>query len=210
MKIDHKSDDTRNRILVAAKHHFLKFGYDKTKLEDIVSEAHVSKTAIYKIFGGKQELFFALNDAILGEKRLELVETSKPMQASTFDEMRSCLAAFANNYLEIILHLDRLALLRLNISLANRYPKAASQFYTTGPETAVKILEKFFASLQEQKLLNIADSRFAATSFLALLRGNHQIRALLDPAYRLPEQTRTAHIDNVVTQFIKGAAPTPA
>ena len=55
-------DSTKNQILEAALHVFVKSGYSKTTMDDIVNESGLSKGAIYHHYGSKKELFLALID----------------------------------------------------------------------------------------------------------------------------------------------------
>jgi len=55
-------DNTKNQILEAALHVFVKSGFSKTTMDDIVSESGLSKGAIYHHYGSKKELFLALID----------------------------------------------------------------------------------------------------------------------------------------------------
>ena len=55
-------DSTKNQILEAALRVFVKSGFSKTTMEDIVNESGLSKGAIYHHYGSKKELFLALID----------------------------------------------------------------------------------------------------------------------------------------------------
>lgn len=57
---DSKNLQRRQRILDAASSLSLRFGYDKTTVEDIAREAGISKGAVYLHFKGKDLLFEAL------------------------------------------------------------------------------------------------------------------------------------------------------
>lgn len=69
-------EETINRILDVAARLFTQKGYDATSLQDIISESHLSKGAIYHHFASKEEIFSAIfqrvgreNTAILAEVR---------------------------------------------------------------------------------------------------------------------------------------------
>jgi AcrR family transcriptional regulator len=67
------SDKTRAQILRAALKHFANAGYAATSVQQIVSEAKVSKPALYYYFQDKSDLFSALVNEALDE-RYELVQ----------------------------------------------------------------------------------------------------------------------------------------
>jgi AcrR family transcriptional regulator len=55
-------DNTKTQILEAALHVFVKSGYSKTTMDDIVSKSGHSKGAIYHYYSSKKDLFLALID----------------------------------------------------------------------------------------------------------------------------------------------------
>jgi AcrR family transcriptional regulator len=54
-----KSDDTRERILVAAIQRFSKFGYRRTSINDVAEEAGLARATVYLYWRRKQDLFVA-------------------------------------------------------------------------------------------------------------------------------------------------------
>jgi AcrR family transcriptional regulator len=61
-----RSEETRSRILDAAIRRFAIAGYDSASVEDICTEAGVSKGAFYHHFPTKQAIFLALMQGWLG------------------------------------------------------------------------------------------------------------------------------------------------
>ena len=55
-------DSTKHQILDAAMHVFVRNGYSKTTMDDIVNHSGLSKGAIYHYYGSKKELFLSLID----------------------------------------------------------------------------------------------------------------------------------------------------
>ncbi len=203
MKNNHNNNETKNRILSAAKDHFFIKGYEATRLEDIVRQAQVSKTSIYKIFGGKRELFLALNENFLDES-LRAIRAAKPQGATSLEEVRVSLNSFGENYLKIITQKDRLALLRLNICQANNINETALDYYNAGPRAVVRILTEFFMEIKKLNVLNIQCEQTAATQFAAMLRGNYLFRALLDTTFELSLNAIQTHVKAAVSLFING------
>ena len=52
--------DKKQRILSAAKAVFLKYGYGRVTMNDLARAAHISRPALYLVFGKKQDLFRAV------------------------------------------------------------------------------------------------------------------------------------------------------
>jgi len=88
---------TRERILDAALSVFSRKGYHEARVDEIVSEAKVSKGAIYLHFPNKEKLFVALVDqfANLIERRVSEAIKDKQWIASVKVAIATVLAAFA-------------------------------------------------------------------------------------------------------------------
>jgi len=203
MKTNHNYDNTRNRILEAAEKQFLNYGYDSTRLEDIVREARVSKTAIYKIFGGKRELFLALNETMI-DGLIKKIKSLSTLNTHTFSDIRSSLIIFGNRYINALLQEHRLSLFRLNLSIATRFQDAAKNYYKSGPQVIQDSLSDFFKDAHEKKLLCIPNATFAASQFMALIRGNDHIHALLEIGYRPDDTVLSDYVESSVTLFLNG------
>jgi AcrR family transcriptional regulator len=63
-----RTEDTRRRLLEAARRVFLKRGWFGTSLEMIVREAGLTKGAVYSRFKSKADLFLALLEERIGER----------------------------------------------------------------------------------------------------------------------------------------------
>lgn len=82
-----RSEETRSRILEAAIKLFSNRGYNKASVDDICSEAGISKGAFYHHFESKQALFLALLDSWL-QTVDKAIEASKDKTApETFMQM---------------------------------------------------------------------------------------------------------------------------
>ncbi|MCL1827217.1 MAG: TetR/AcrR family transcriptional regulator [Candidatus Cloacimonetes bacterium] len=71
-------------ILEAAKKVFVKYGYQKTSMEDIAKEAMIGKGSIYYYFNTKEDIFINIMENITKEVITEL--ETKISQAKTFRE----------------------------------------------------------------------------------------------------------------------------
>src|SRR5260221_2636626 len=54
-----KSEDTTEKILVAAIQRFSKFGYRRTSINDVAEEAGLARATVYLYWKRKQDLFVA-------------------------------------------------------------------------------------------------------------------------------------------------------
>jgi AcrR family transcriptional regulator len=80
---------TREAILSAARDHFFADGYAATTIASIAADANASVDTIYKSFGGKPGLLYALcQDALTGAGAVPAEERSDAMQAAEPDPRR--------------------------------------------------------------------------------------------------------------------------
>ncbi len=109
-------DDINRRILDAARQLFMRFGYEKTTLNDIAEQARVSKTTLYNRWKNKDVLF---NRLLWQESRQYMEEWMQRIEddpeGGTFPGIyRNALLALRNYpFLETLYSADRLAVSRL-------------------------------------------------------------------------------------------------
>ncbi len=70
---DEKREARRTQIVGAALRCFIRSGYQRTSMADIIAESGLSAGAIYSYFPGKAELVLAVAGAILADRRSELL-----------------------------------------------------------------------------------------------------------------------------------------
>jgi len=85
--MQHRSEETRSKIIESAIKLFSNQGYNKASVDDICEDAGISKGAFYHHYKSKQELFLALLDVWL--KNIDhAIEVSKDKTApETFMQM---------------------------------------------------------------------------------------------------------------------------
>ena len=84
MTLQKRGEETRSRILEAAKECFAQHGYDGTSVAEICHRAGVTKGAFYHHFPSKQALFLELMDRWLAELDAQLAATC--VEADTVPE----------------------------------------------------------------------------------------------------------------------------
>lgn len=203
MTLNKNFEDNRQKILTAASEQFLLKGYDETRLDDIVRNARVSKTAIYTIFGGKRELFIAISED-LSEQLVHATIDNSNIALHDIDELRDVLSRIGENYLKIALQQDKLANFRMCLSMASRAQEVAKQFYYYGHGKISDYLTEFLEAATDADLLQISNCQQAASQFLSLVRGNTHLRALFDVDYHPSDNSIKEAADQSVELFIKG------
>jgi TetR/AcrR family transcriptional regulator, repressor for uid operon len=83
--------DVKEKIVDAALVTFSKYGYDRTRMDDIAEAAKVSKGRLYLYFKSKEELFYAISERNIRELKEQL---------STLFTKREHLISDAENFYE--------------------------------------------------------------------------------------------------------------
>jgi TetR/AcrR family transcriptional regulator, mexJK operon transcriptional repressor len=181
-------------ILEAAKRVFLREGYSASM--DLVSaEAGVSKQTVYNHFASKEGLFRAIVDDLASELLDVLVE-----RVSTRADPACTLEALARRFLKLLLMPSSLALHRMLVAEAPRFPDLAREIYAGGAARAVEELADYLEEQSRRGMLAVEDPALAADQFFGALRGHLQLRALLDPR-NMPGE---AEIERALTHAVGG------
>jgi TetR/AcrR family transcriptional regulator, mexJK operon transcriptional repressor len=163
----------RLAITAAAAERFVAQGYELANLDDIAERAGVSKQTIYNHFKDKEALF----RAIIAELTNEL--TAPLHSASTKKDLRSILIDLGERCLEVSLRPSSLALHRLIISAALRFPDLGPNIYAAGAARMIDDLAKLIKQHTYAEDLQVGDPRSAAEQFFGMLTGFDHFRALL-------------------------------
>lgn len=192
-------------ILAAARRTFLASGFGAVSMDAIAREAGASKATLYAYFSSKEELFGAVV-ASEGERYF------RSFSARELDprEVEASLTEIARRFLELVLSPDAIAVNRITIAEAMRFPQLGEVFWRAGPERTRSQIEAFLRRAAQIGTLDIADARLAAEQFIALLRGDIHLRQLLrlDTAFGQAELDAAA--SSAVRTFLKAFGTTDA
>ena len=162
----------RAAIVAAATDLFLRQGYHDTSTDQIAAAAAVSKQTVYNQFGDKKNLF---HDIILGvTATAERFAGELPQSIATIREpadVAPALRALARRYLAAVMNPQVLALRRLMIGEANRFPQLAADYYDRAPARVLAALADVFDRLAARGLLTTDDPAHAAEHFAYLVLG---------------------------------------
>ncbi|HWB48164.1 MAG TPA: TetR/AcrR family transcriptional regulator [Stellaceae bacterium] len=193
-------------ILAAAQRAFLAGGFGAVSMDAIARAAGASKATLYAYFASKEELFGAVV-AREGERYFH------GFSARELDphEAEASLTEIAHRFLNLVLSPDAIAVNRITIAEAVRFPQLGEVFWRAGPERTRAQIEAFLRRADNAGTLAVGDARLAAEQFIALLRGDIHQRQLLriDPAIDPAELAAAAR--NAVATFLRafGKAGSP-
>lgn len=179
----------RDLILNTARDLFLVQGFEGTSIDQIAEAAGVSRQTIYNNFDGKEALFKALAGALADHVVEPLL--GDELQGS---DVESTLTKLAERALSLMVLPSTLALHRLVVTEAPKFPSVARQIYQSGAARAAQALAAYLALQSARGVLAVEDAELAAEHFFGMLAGHRQYRALLgvEEPGRPPIDTRAA------------------
>jgi AcrR family transcriptional regulator len=174
---------------------FLQHGYAGATVELVVRRARASKATIYSFFGGKEGLF----DALIDERAERILAGFPDFDRATVN-VRAALRHIAQRYLEVVMAREAIALYRLLVAEGPRYPKLVRGVYRIGQDRVLASLAKALRSWAARGRIRAVDPDRIATQFLAVVRGELHLRAMVG---LLPED-----LEEAIERAVHGAVET--
>ena len=155
----------RETLMHTALHSFLERGFEASSLESIARDAKVAKITIYRQFGGKEQLFCEA-----ARYALRYMQENLSAAVATEGPPDKVLRAIIGRIRDVSTNPDYLAILRMEIAAAPRFPSIARMAlsetgYALGP------LIEYLQNLKEHRLIVIDDAREAAVQLSAVAGG---------------------------------------
>jgi len=144
-------DETRVRLIAAARHAFGTAGYANTSMDDLTAKAGLTRGALYHHFGGKEGLLAAVVDQIDEEVHQRLVKMSATAPSLWEGFRRRCRA-----YLELSLEQEirRIIMQDARAVLGDISPAAQSH--------CIAALQDMLEKLIEQRVIEQTDAQAVA------------------------------------------------
>ncbi|MFS2222553.1 TetR/AcrR family transcriptional regulator [Pantoea sp. B65] len=158
-----KTEDRRLKFVMAAGKLFMSHGFAAVTMESIAAEAASSKATLYNYFSSKETLFAAY----VVEAGKGLVERLLDAPACS-QTLPDTLHHLGMSYLELVTKPDIVALNRLIIGEAGRFPELAHLFYGEGPKKTLSYIDEVMSGLMEKGLLRQAETRTVSLHFKVL------------------------------------------
>jgi TetR/AcrR family transcriptional repressor of mexJK operon len=194
-----QSAQLSDRILNVAETLFLGHGFGATSIEAVAKRAGISKRTFYHRFPGKERLFEAVVRRLI-DRWLPPFDTELLSPPSLADGLRGS----AEHMLRIALTPEALALHRLVIHEAQRFPSLARIMHELGAASGIERIAQHFKPRIDSGELRAIDPRFAAEQFILSVVTGPQRRALgLGVPLTAAEITNWAR--EAVTLFLDGA-----
>jgi AcrR family transcriptional regulator len=190
----------REQMIAVAEQLFLQHGFANTSVNAIVREAGGSLATLYAEFGSKESLF----ESVLSERAARFFpeERSAPTRAL---DARTELRALATQMLKRMLSDDGLAVYRLAVHEAPRFPALRKALLEVGMPGLLERTSRYLKVLADRSALRIDDSpeamQLAASRFIALVQGQVVFSAACGGT--ISARTRTSHVNEAVEAFLK-------
>jgi AcrR family transcriptional regulator len=189
------------RILDAARKIFLELGFEGASIDEIAEVARSGKPTIYARYRDKRALF---TEVVTRDILSRITEFKSEVLTGATIEERLTSAAIT------LVHwgFDRIALMRLAVAEARRFPDLASNVSRTArdlsTELGVRLLGELAQSDQLSSLPAFAPERLATTArlFLDLVAVPMLLRALFEVNLKVLDAEIEAHVARSVAFFL--------
>jgi TetR/AcrR family transcriptional regulator, mexJK operon transcriptional repressor len=167
VEIDTESASAQRRktFVDLARDSFFSHGYAGTAMSSIAAKAGGSKTTLWSYFPSKQDLFVAVVDDLVGRFGTML---RVPLPPET--PVGHALGQFGNAMMSIVLTPQIVALHRLVIGEAGRFPELGRLFYERGPARGKARLAEYLEVAMADGRVQAGDPIRAASEFAFLCR----------------------------------------
>lgn len=176
---------------------FLERGLDAVSVDEIAKQSSVAKRFIYGRYRDKSELFVAAIEHALADRLDALHAFKLPHGRVAF-----ALLAFGRKLLDIALQPETLALQRLFISSAPRFPDLAKLFIARNRHRSMGEIERVLTHYADKGEIELAAPQLMAEQFFISVVGIPQRGALL--GLRETPQERERRLRTAVHLFLDG------
>lgn len=191
----------RAAILDAAKRLFIQSGFDGTSMDQIATEAGVSKLTVYSHFGDKESLFSAAIRAKCEEQMPPTLFLS-----GLEGNLREQLSAIARAFFTLITSEEAIGMHRMMMAPGTGDSHVRELFWQAGAQAVKDALTEFLRVRVARGELVIADLPGAASQFLCLVKGDLHMQLLCGVCCGTSEADMERHVAATVELFLRGYA----
>jgi TetR/AcrR family transcriptional repressor of mexJK operon len=205
-KLPKREQNRLNReraILDAALRVFAATGYSGAKMDDVATEAGVTKPTLYSYFPSKESLFQAM---MLGKRDVMLDVFEHPSQ----DGMVADLLVFAWAYADTVMRPEMLSLARLIIGEVQRFPEIGRAYQASGPDHLLRGIMRYLEGQRGAGRLVFEEAELAAQDLWGLILSAPRTQALYMPDAQPDRATLHRYIMNGLRVFLKAYSTAPA
>lgn len=197
----------RAAILDAAKRLFTTHGFDGVSMDQIATEAGVSKLTVYSHFGDKESLF----GAAIRAKCEEQLPAELFLVGGLEGNLREQLTAIARAFFTLVTSEEAVAIHRMMMMPGTGDAHVRELFWQAGPQ---RVKEGFAAFLRDEVAhgaLDIPDIERAASQFFCLIKGEVHMQLMCGLCCTPAPEAVEVHVQATVDLFLRAyGSPRPA
>ncbi|WP_433801219.1 TetR/AcrR family transcriptional regulator [Actinomycetospora sp. CA-084318] len=186
-----RDEPARAAIVRAATELFLAEGYQAAGTDRIAAAAAVSKQTVYNQFGDKRSLFAAVVLGVTATAEAFGAELTAALAAVQHpEEVVPALRKLLRRWAGVALSPRVLAMRRLVIAEAGRFPELAAEYHRRAPDATLRTVAAGLVDLVERGLAHVEDPDRVAADLAFVLFGAELDRALFHPDSPPPDAER--------------------
>ncbi|WP_074162270.1 TetR/AcrR family transcriptional regulator [Acinetobacter baumannii] len=168
--------DNKNRLIIQTVGDlFLEYGYSRVSINLIISKIGGSKRDLYAQFGDKEGLF----RSVIADVCQQVLDPLKalPVEGGSIEQ---ALTSFGRIFLSVLLSSRVIALQKLVLSEATRYPEFAKTFVQLGPVSAYNLAAELLMKRAEVGEIRVSKPKVMGALFCDMLVGLNMIFIILN------------------------------
>jgi AcrR family transcriptional regulator len=193
----HDGGAKRRQIMDGARTAFLAAGFDGASMNDVARSAGVSKGTLYAYFNSKDELFEAIIRAEYAQAAERLCTFKRE------GDVREMLTDFGVRLIGRMTEPTTLALARVVIAAAEKFPNVGRAFYEAAPLYGATRLAAELSALERAGALKVPDPERAAWQFVDLCQSYVYKRLLFGVVESVKPEEIEAAVNAGVEVFLK-------
>jgi TetR/AcrR family transcriptional repressor of mexJK operon len=189
----------RETILDTAQGSFLEQGYDGTTMSGIAAQLGGSKGTLWSYFPSKEKLFAAVIGRVSESFRAQLLEILDPAGG----DVEATLRRYVREFLNKVTSPPAVALHRLVVGEANRFPEMGQIFYDHAPRLTHQLLADYLAAAMDRGQLRRDDPLTAARNLSGLCMAGCHHRLMMGVIEEANAELIEEDVERVVPPFMR-------
>ena len=161
---DQYKTEVKEKIVQAAITTFSKYGYDKTRMDDIAESANLGKGTLYLYFKSKEELFYAISENSIKELKEQLSKLFSKKEDLVHDAEK-----FYDQYRNLIHDSEKVSFEM--IAESSRNPKLRKALYEQRMKVYDIVIDYLRRQIEKGFFRNDMDVNAIASGLVALYDG---------------------------------------
>ena len=190
-----RRDLKRDTILSIAMQVFIEEGYAAASMSTIAARVGGSKGTLYNYFRSKAELFVAVIQNQCEVHQDQIYAFADP-------DVRRFLAELARRFVRLLLSDEVIAIHRIVVAEATRFPEIGEALYEAGPKRGKQRLIAYLRQAMADGRLKMADPERAAEQAMEMALGGMYRRRLWNVGPQPTEAEMEAAITSAIDVFM--------